>query len=61
MLDGFEDGVYKYRNGFALMARPDNPFPAMLMAERERTNPRRGVLLRVLAFREGKAENAYHR
>lgn len=37
-------------NGSALMARPDKPFPAMLMAERERTNPRRGVLLRVLAF-----------
>lgn len=37
-------------NGLALMALPDKPFPAMLMAERERTNPSRGVLLRVLAF-----------
>ena len=37
-------------NGSALMALPDKPFPAMLMAERERTNPSRGVLLRVLAF-----------
>jgi len=41
-------------NGSALMAHPDKPFPAMLMAERERTNPSRGVLLRVLAFRKGK-------
>lgn len=41
-------------NEFALMARFGHPFPAMLMAERERTNPSRGVLSRVPAFREGK-------
>jgi hypothetical protein len=50
MLTALGLGCYVTSNGSALMAHPDKPFPAMLMAERERTNPSRGVLLRVLAF-----------
>ena len=36
------------------MARPDNPFPMMLMAERERNELLAGaVLLRALVFYKG--------
>lgn len=53
-------GYYITPNGSALMARPDKPFPAMLMAARERNEPLAGaVLLRVLAFHKGKP-NVYH-
>ncbi|WP_164512326.1 hypothetical protein [Oceaniglobus ichthyenteri] len=38
-------------NGLALMARPDKPFPATLMAARERNEPQAGgVLSRDPAF-----------
>jgi hypothetical protein len=42
---------YNTADGSALMALPDKPFPAMLMAERERNELLAGaVLLRALAF-----------
>lgn len=54
MIDRSVMGYYITSNGSALMAHPDNPLPAMLMAERERNEPQAGgVLLRDLAYREG--------